>query len=486
MQERNDSVLIIFCKIFLQIIIAPFTFSVYPTLINVAAFILVFLTSFATIRKGDYFSFFIQLFICNHFTFGNDIGGVFNLTSGLAFLFHHLVTLNGKFEDSTLNRTTKISIICLGIVQILSLLNNENALVFKFISAIAFLNILLLFFYSSKMIVTPYDFYRFVLITTIFFSFMFMVSLNQKYNFIQSNYPVFPSLNPNSEYELDIKRSTGTLLNYEAYAEYSISIIAICLPGILSGSFMKFNKLFHYVCCTTLFIAIWSIVLSGTRSSIFLLPLVILLTLFLLKKRTKVKNVLVGLSLVGTFLMLNLTLNFVDFTVFSKRSENIDIESTSLSKILNGEDMNRGDIFAFAINKIEHEAGLIGKGYYTNKNEYTKVHFDKVDNSGIPDFHNLYFSAIIIWGYLGTIALLAIFFSIILDGFSSYKNLANHNLFLNDLLIGFIILFCCFMINEFKIQFIRDANYFVMVLILLSSFNSLNIFIKQNEMGYFK
>jgi len=88
-------------------------------------------------------------------------------------------------------------------------------------------------------------------------------------------------------------------------------------------------------------------------------------------------------------------------------------------------------------------------------------------------------SAIVLWGYLGALMLLLLFFFSMYRGFKLYFKLKKHQFFLIDFLLGFNLLFMFFMINQFKIQFIRDANYFMLILILLSIYNSLIYLLSQ-------
>lgn len=473
MQKKSDSVLIIFLKILVYLILGSFTFSAYPLPIVLAALTIITVIFFITLYKEDYFSFLMQLFICNHFQFGYENGGIFNLAASLALIIHLLVYKNKFQKVSALSMASITAIVILAIIQILSLINSDSPVNLKIISALSFFNLFFLFYYSSKIGFNVINYLRFIQITGIFFIYMFLVSLNQKYEFYQSPYAFFPSLNPDAEYELGIKRSGGTLGNFEFYAEYSISIIALVLPGLLSGSFNNVSKQFYYFCCLIAFTAILAIVLSGTRSSILLLPFLIITVCMFLVKRLKVKSIIISATIMAVLFIINSNVKLIDFTVFTKRSESVDMKTLTLSKILSGEDMNRGDIFAYGIKKINKSSVLIGEGYFTNRKEYTKVHFDQVDDMSVPDYHNLYLSAIVIWGYLGAAILVFIFVSTIIRGFKLYYILKSYNFFLVDLLLGFNILFLFFMINQFKIEFIRDTNYFLLILLLLSIYNLL-------------
>ncbi|RZK17707.1 MAG: O-antigen ligase domain-containing protein [Pedobacter sp.] len=308
---------------------------------------------------------------------------------------------------------------------------------------------------------------------------MFVNALNQRYDYFVSPVDFFPNVGPNAEWELGIPRAAGTLGNFEYYAEYSISIIAICLPGVMSGSFKTVSKKFFLFTIGLSGLAVLAIVLSGTRSSILLLPFLIMLTMCFLFKRLSIKNVLTGASAVALFFVINSFHTIVDFSIFTKRSEEVDLKHVTLGSILSGKDMNRGEIFEYGFKKIEKNSGFLGSGYFTNRRMYIIAHFDKVRPDEIPDYHNLYMSAVVLWGYLGALILLSLFFYSMYRGFRLYLKLKQKQFFLVDLLLGFNLLFLFLMINQFKIQFIRDANYFMLILILLSIYNSLIYLLSQ-------
>ena len=468
-------------KIAVQIVLGQFTFSIYPFPVVIGSITVIAGLFFLSLYRGDYFFFLMQLFICNHFMFGYENGGVYNMAATVVLL-GYLGFYNNRFLPvSVMSKTTISIIVALVIIQMISVLNNGNAFGIKISAVLIFCNLMFLFFYSSKIKISEDNFYSFLKITGVFFIYSFCIALNQKYSFFYSPFAFFPSLDPNAEYEYGILRSVGTLGNFEYYAEYSVSIIALLLPGILSNSASEKKITFLYFCCTIVFVGALSIFLSGTRSSILLLPLVVLMVCLFLGKRLKIRIIIRASIAISVFMIINSGLHLIDFDVFSKRSQGVDMKKLTIAKIISGEDMNRGPIFAYGINKALNSSLFYGEGYFTNRAEYVRVHFDNMGTDVIPDYHNLYMSAIVIWGYLGAILVLGLFLETIIRGFRLYFRLRHLNHFMVDLLLGFNILFSIFLINQFKIEFIRDANYFLLILILLSFYNSLIYLLKENS-----
>jgi hypothetical protein len=66
-------------------------------------------------------------------------------------------------------------------------------------------------------------------------------------------------------------------------------------------------------------------------------------------------------------------------------------------------------------------------------------------------------------------------------GVRLYKRVRFESSALNDLLLGFNMALVLLLVNQLKIQFVRDVNYFMMILILLSLYSNLIKTITYNE-----
>ncbi|HUR11223.1 MAG TPA: hypothetical protein VM012_07630, partial [Flavitalea sp.] len=79
---------------------------------------------------------------------------------------------------------------------------------------------------------------------------------------------------------------------------------------------------------------------------------------------------------------------------------------------------------------------------------------------------------IVIWGYGGALVFVLIFIASLTKGIRSYKRNRGAPPAYRDLLLGFNLLFFLFLINQLKIQFIREINYFMLILILLAIYHT--------------
>jgi O-antigen ligase len=479
----KENVFIILLRVIVLVLLGSLFISVSSLVIKGFAGIgIVFIFS-GTLFKGDFFSALMQLFICNHFAFASEYGGIYNWLFASSLIIFFIV---GKRKEihlkSSFNSIVKFCLAGLIVIQLLSVIGgNDFATSKKIIAILSFLIVASLFYFSSSIKLDNYDYSRFLIVICIFFIYMFIASLNQRLLFITSNYPFFPRYDDTTKFELDITRSRGTFQNYEAYAEYSLLIIALLLPGVLSGSFKRIDTKLYILCLFTIFLGVFSIVLSATRSSILLLPVLIFIILYNSKKIKANSLLLIGF-LIGLFLIGNSFFKIVDFSVFSKRSEDMNVNSLSLSKVFSGEQINRGPLFSLGIKKIKRNGGLIGGGYFTSPEEYQAVHFGN-DYSEYDDYHNLYLSIIVMWGFIGALLFISIILSLHFKGVRLYRRVKRNSSLPNDLLLGFNTMFILFLINEFKIQFNRQVNYFTLILILLAIYSSLIRQISQPRFG---
>ncbi|MBS7566819.1 O-antigen ligase family protein [Mucilaginibacter sp. Bleaf8] len=466
--SKQESLILILIKTFGVCLLGTFCLTAYSPVVNLAAFALIILAFLNTLVKRDHFSLLIQLFFANHYVFGNDKGGVFNIAALIALCIYGLSGPVFKTSSSFPRMFGGLFFVLLAF-QLLSVTANMHAgLVAKFGGLMGFLGISALIYQFSKVSIQKSDFIRFIHVLFFFTAFELIVSLNQKYGFIGLQTPFLP-VESGVEYELDIFRCMGTFINFEAYAEYSLSVIALLLPGILSGSFRNISKKFYYMTVGIVIMSFMAMILTVTRSSLFMLPFVMLFILMSQYKRVKLKAVLPFVLILFVGIAINSRVKIFDISSFIERSQEMKIKN--LSDVTSGNEINRGGLFAYAFEKIQRSKGLIGAGYFTNPDDYNTVHFD-TPKPEIGDYHNLYLSITVFWGIPGAVAFVLIFLMSIYHGIRARRT-ANISPFDADLLLGFNTLFIFFLVNQYKIIFLRESNYTVVILLLLVMYRGL-------------
>ncbi len=464
----------------LLILCGSFTYSIYPAPVNAAALGIMVGVFYYSLHKQDPVSFLIQLFIGNFFIFGNKLGGNYNIAAFAAIVFY--TAINGKIpflRHSIMDNAIKTALFIWCIFDLLSVTGGNFFPMFTELqNFFSFCMMLYLFYFVSRIPFTQNDFYKIIFAISVFFGYEFLVALNQKYELYDSPFPFFPKTDKTVDFDMGIVRSGSTLNNFEAFAEFCVSLISLLIPGILSGSWLKKNKFFYYFSMFTILIAIMSIVYSGTRSSILLLPIAVAGPCLLLGKRLNAKLIVLVIAAVAVIAVVNTKLNFIDLSVFEERSEEMD--HVTMESMLNGDAMNRGGLFPYAFAQVKKTDGVIGRGYFVSPVEYRAVHFKKGDmDDGIADYHNLYMSSFVMWGPIGFLSMMFLFVYSLINGWRTYWTVRRKPYFTTDLLLGFNLLFLILLINQFKIQFIRDINYFTLVMLLLALYISLTWQVKQ-------
>ncbi|GAB3912964.1 hypothetical protein GCM10028803_56500 [Larkinella knui] len=475
MQKRENSY-IVFLKSILIVILGSLSFP-NMNVIGALSILPIAILLLNTLMKGDPFSFVIQLFTGAHFTYGKQIGSVFLIAAGIALILWTILFNKRKFKNQLTSTGKKyIFLLCVILfIQVLSILFYRDFEFDKKIISILYIILITQFvIYFSGISISEIDIKRFVYCLFLTCLYSVIVSINQFSSFLPTN-SLWPTYDENAIFEKEIFRNSGTFLNYEIYAEYSLSIITILLPGIVSGSIKKYNTRLHYIAIITVALSLYSIILSGTRSSLFLFPICTLIVLYRYRNKiNKTTFIAIFVAAVVGYLTPDITkiLNLDSFIL-----RNDSLENTTLDKVMTGEAINRAATFSYGLEKIQNKLKdgtlLIGEGYYTFRDEYRDIHFDK---SGIefPDYHNLYMSLIVIWGIGGAWAFISIFILSINSGIKAYKKIKNTNSIYSDLLYGFNLMFIFLMINQLKIQFIRDSNYLFLIMILLVIYISLS------------
>lgn len=464
------------------IVCGSFTYTIYPPPVNAAALGLVMGIYYYSLHKQDLISFFIQLFIGNFFIFGNKFGGNYNLAAFAAIVFY--TAINGKIaflRNSIFDRSIKTALFIWCMFAFLSITGgNMFPFSIELQNFFAFCILLFSFYLVSRIEFTENDIYKFIVTVSIFAGYEFFLALNQKYLLFNSPFPFFPNTNEAIDFDMGVVRSFSTLNNFEAFAEFSASLIMLLLPGVLSGSFIKKSKPFYYLSITAMLLSCLSIVFSGTRSSMLLLPFAIVTICIMLGRRLKASIVISVIAGSLILFAINTQYKLVDFSVFAERSEGMDMDHMSVGMMVSGEGMNRGGLFPYAFQQMK-KTGIIGRGYFVSADEYHAVQFEKgAVSEGIADYHNLYMSTYVMFGAIGFLAMMFLFFYSLIKGWQTYWQLRKEKHFLIDLLLGFNVLFFYLMINQFKIQFIREINYFTVIMLLLALYISLTWMLRQD------
>src|SRR5438045_112334 len=99
---KKETVFVIGVKIMLNLVLGTFCFARYPAAVNVVALGAITMVLLNSLIQKDHFSFFLQLLFANHFVFGSDNGGLYNLPALLALIAYYLLFDRAALRESSL------------------------------------------------------------------------------------------------------------------------------------------------------------------------------------------------------------------------------------------------------------------------------------------------------------------------------------------------------------------------------------------------
>ncbi len=317
---------------------------------------------------------------------------------------------------------------------------------------------------------------------------LFIVALNQKFVFVNSSYLLlgavigYPSVSSTKiAYE---GRFPSLFCDYELFSEFSLMMFILAFSVFMDKNSNKIFSLGN----TTFYLMILSfmnILITGTRSG-FILLFAFIMLFFLVRTSTLLsKKSLLLFSIL--IIMIPLIINFGDLIgldVIVNRLNEIDINRLSTKSLVTGEELNRSTVYAAGYKRIGEANWILGYGYgRSSSNNLAWLGNIGALGFEIRDFHSLYLSLPMIYGWIGGSAYLLLILYLIIINFKNYLK-KDGNPF-RAIEIGFSFVFIFFLINQLKINSLRTYNYHFLIWILLgisfSISNYRNTLSKKNQ-----
>ncbi|NLM67891.1 MAG: hypothetical protein GX180_12085 [Enterococcus sp.] len=306
---------------------------------------------------------------------------------------------------------------------------------------------------------------------------LFVVALNQKYVFIDSPYLLmgaitgYPSV---SSVKIAYDGRFPSLFgDYELFSEFSLLMFILAFSIFMDKNSNKTFDLGN----TPFFLMVISfmnILITGTRSG-FILLFAFVFLFFLLRTGTLFSGKTI-LLLSILIIMIPLVINFGDligFDVITRRMGEIDMNRLSTSSLVTGEQLNRTYVYAEGHKRLAEDSWILGYGYgKSSANSHAWLGNIGALGIEIRDFHSLYLSLPMIYGWIGGIAYLLLILYVIIKILMNYLNFPNNPI--GGLALGFSFIFIFFLINELKINSLRTYNYHFFIWILIGISLSVN------------
>lgn len=432
--------------------------------------IIIVITFFLTylhiiIFKRNIFFILIILYISLHFPiFLSGGGGLFNLVAAALLPFIILFkTKDWMFCD----KTTWLLLLSLFTINALGYITGDLERKYIINGFIVFTGIITIFFIAQGVLLTNKRIKYFLLSTSIIAILNLAVTINTAYELINISSPLLISFYKIASYQM--YANTGTIETVELFGEWGMLNTFLILPFLmLKQSKALLNKKEMFLACVGLFASVLCAVLSYSKVVILLLIAggglyFIYLLVVLYQPKPIVKFLLVTLFII-LFIPLFSTAFDLKY-IFDRFYENQDFLRKFLQNPLTADGTSREVVYQLGLARISEKIWILGNGFSIPEGNAFSW-FGSYQIGLYPDYHNLFYCLIPIWGYTGLIIFSWLFLRTIFNLFINIKKLKNHESPLIPLMIGLLFALTFFLIDEYKINATRNS-YFTIVMIWL-------------------
>lgn len=424
-------------------------------------------------RQPNYFFGILLIYIISHFEIINKYGG---FTTIISFGIFIMMSSNKKKLNNQLSKDKFIDFLLTVfiIINIIGwLFRPQMSFEWVILGAIAFGGFIYMFNFSRKLIFHENYLITFYYIVSFLSIYESIVALNTYIGVFKTGYLIFlPAVS-----RFGSIFAEATFNHSEIFGEWSMMTAFILFPLIIS----KNIKINHKILVFGFIAAILNLFLSGSRSTISLTAsgiFIIYFSSFIAKYKQyflfgkSIKYSIIGIILIGAiWIPLNLGYALERFDKESKTAVGFNEEKLTLNSIITGEGTPREGAFRYFFtryNEFSHEYWLFGYGFGTpeyNRNAWFGTNIS--DNRS--DYHSLYLTLIVTYGYVGAALYLILYLYTIAKLFSSFRDvLKSKSLKLYFYpLFSFILIFIFLLLNEYKISLIRVSTYHMITWIWL-------------------
>jgi hypothetical protein len=403
----------------------------------------------------------LMLFFLSFYDYSSEKGGLWNY---VFFIFIGFFVAENRIRiagDKTF-RTFAIIIATLVILGIFCI--NPGDLADKVTYFVVFMSFIL-FFSIAKSVLFNFSFFKMFTAIVLFTSVMqFVICVNERFEFTHTSLPFFPTEELTDAPDFDLReeglntnkvRNWGSLGDFEAFGEVNAMFFIFYLTFLVrQGKAAKRLKLFTPIRLILVFTTL-CVLLSGTRSSLLMIVLfTVIIYLFNLKQ---LFNWQFFAGLAVTALVFLLSYNYVyeklGLSTFAKR---MNFLSETKVDVTTGEGTNRKGPYDMGMHALNSDSHVIGNGYAIG-GTYRIINNSGSDSISFMDAHNLYLTLPLYLGWIGsTLFLFAFIYPIYRC--SQIKGM---------LALPFAFMWTSFLLNQFKIVFIRHPHYECLILLYL-------------------
>ena len=412
--------------------------------------------------------FILVLFFLSHFSYLENQGGLWNISSFLIYFFLILTRARETRFFKTDRTTLTLLLILFGFNMVGWLFISTTSLIMRIEGFIMLSSYMLTFVFISNIKITPFQLRRFFNLLFIISIYLFITAINQRFGFIESKLPFLPPKSITDDGLIGLTTNSSSVFgNSELYGEYCVLILILTLSAVKSKALIRlfFSKTFYpYI---IILLSILGTLLSGSRASVLLAVFAILIVFSLNLLSLKIsKNYLRLLFLSSIFAGFFIIFSF-DLGIDSSKKdfEQLDQTSFSIQSVISGESINRYETFVEAVSRLNAESWFFGNGLGPLESNMI-AWWGYSENTPYVDFHNLYYTLPMLYGYIGSFVFLLIILRAIFLSIKSRKKISK-GFYLKPILIIMPFFWILFLLDEWKISMLRNANYHMLVWMFL-------------------
>jgi hypothetical protein len=423
------------------------------------------------LKKSRNFEFILIIFICNHFDFLGNWGGLFVLATCLSLFFYFVLSKKKIFlltKDMTINLLLAIFIM----FNILGwIFKNKMAIEFKIAGIISFFGYIFAFLYVRNHEINEKRIRYFYILTCVLSVYNLIISLN---NYFAILYTELTPLIPTSPSRFGKNIMAGTFDHSELYGEYGLVIFLFYLPCLINSSLYKVFRIPRMLIIVGLLSSYLNLVLSFARS-VFVLAFIGILIFLILSFKLKIYKVnflkLSIYAIIGFLIILLLWRPLrMNYTIrrFTEKELAAPINIDDNIDLVTGEGTPRQVAFSYFFERLPQESWWIGYGWGVPTSNRIAWFGDPTINRA--DYHSLYLSLPMLYGWIGSISFLLI---ILVTIKRLYKVMLSKNIILVTPAFSLLMILLFVLFDEYKISMLRISTYHMLFWIWLGISNAI-------------
>lgn len=417
---------------------------------------------------GDHYLFVIYIFSLCIMNTSDTLGGICLIP--LLILLNY-IRAPGRFQVK--DGFVRIAFLIFVLTDFAGyLIKNPTDMVTRAQSVIIFSGFVLTFLFVQNLTLTRSRIAVIIKVVTYISFLFFAVAVNQKYVIIDTSIPILGAVRYPSVRTLSYAfygRFPSLLGDYELFAEFSLLMFIMSFCIVMAKDALEHYKLGLYP-YALLSISFINILMTGTRSGFILaLLFVFIYFVFRFKSFFSVTTIRLGLIMMVAIPFILMFGDAIGLGTVLDRLREINPSNVSLENLRSGQEMNRDVVYAVGYNRLAQDDWILGYGFgrvASNKLAWFGYVTEVDPNRIIEDFHSLYLSLPMIYGWVGGLAYLSIIVYIIVMMFLRYLRFKDHPL--GGVALGFAFMFLFFLLDQIKINSLRYYNYHLLIWILMA------------------